>query len=110
MRTVVNLGLFVCLLTLSEMSQASTDSKAADLRKFCVPFTTDTKPSIEKAYCRGYVVGWREGIEGTLTTEDKGMVQTVTFEDGVTDEQMAKVFVQYMASHPKEENKARTLP
>jgi hypothetical protein len=83
----------------------SKSSTARDLHVFCKTFTVESGPSVEKAYCRGYVVGWRGGIEGVLIPDDKGMIGTVTFENDVTDDQMAKVFVLYMEKHPEEENK-----
>jgi hypothetical protein len=45
------------------------------------------------------------GVEDTLVSDDKGFLQTVTFEDGVTPIQMAKVFSLYLDNHPEEENK-----
>jgi hypothetical protein len=50
-----------------------------------------------------------EGIGGALITDDKGFVQTVSVEDGVTAPQAAKVFVIYMGNHPEEENKPRQV-
>jgi hypothetical protein len=86
--------------------RVDNSSRAEDLHKFCKPFTVESQPSVEKAYCRGYMVGWRGGIEGATIPDEKGFLQVVTFQEGVTDEQMARVFVSYMDSHPEEENKA----
>ena len=43
----------------------------------------------------GYMIGWKDATENP----------SVVFEDGVTNEQMAKVFMVYMQNHPEEENK-----
>jgi hypothetical protein len=62
--------------------------------------------TLEKAaMCQFYMDGWRDGIAGTLGTDDKGVTGTYTVEKGVTGPQMVKVFVQYIANHPEEENK-----
>jgi len=59
--------------------------------------------------CLSYIDGWMEGIGGALVTDNKGFVQTVSIEDGVTALQAAKVFVIYMENHPEEENKPRQV-
>jgi hypothetical protein len=49
--------------------------------------------------------GWYAGVDGELAPDDKGVMGVATFSDGVTTEQMAKVFVLYMAAHPEAESK-----
>jgi PEGA domain-containing protein/Ssp1 endopeptidase immunity protein Rap1a len=66
-------------------------------------FTSSANPA--NAWCRGYMSGWYRGVQDTLTYNDKGVLSTVTFEEGVAGAQIAKVFVIYMANHPEEENK-----
>jgi hypothetical protein len=53
--------------------------------------------------------GWSWGIEGLLMPDDNGFVGVVSFEEGVTGLQMAKVFVLYIENHPEEENKPAHL-
>src|SRR5271155_2742630 len=66
-------------------------------------FTSSPNPA--NAWCRGYMSGWYRGVQDTLTYNDKGVLSTVTFEEGVAGPQIAKVFVVYIANHPEEENK-----
>jgi hypothetical protein len=63
------------------------------------------KVAVDQARCIFFMAGWYAGVEGTLAPDDKGVVDVATFPEGVTTEQMAKVFVLYMAAHPAEENK-----
>ncbi len=51
------------------------------------------------------MAGWYGGVDGALAPDDKGAIGVATFSDGVTTEQMAKIFVLYMAAHPEEESK-----
>jgi hypothetical protein len=66
---------------------------------------TSIKEGEQAATCAAYMAGWYFGVEGTLVTDDKGFLQTVTFEDSIKSSQMAKVFVLYLENHPEEENK-----
>jgi hypothetical protein len=100
------------LLTLQGIAIAKTT--AADLKVPCsawianfqVPIPQQTPfQSYQAGKCAGYLGGWQMGVEGTLVSDDKGLLQTVTFEDGVTPIQMAKVFSLYLDNHPEEENK-----
>lgn len=63
------------------------------------------KIGLDQNRCIGYMAGWYAGVEGALAPDDKGVMGVATFADGVTVEQMMKVFVLYMAAHPDEENK-----
>jgi hypothetical protein len=63
------------------------------------------KTNVESVRCFGYLQGWYAGVDGALAPDDKGVMGVATFADGVTLEQMAKVFVLYMSAHPEEENK-----
>ena len=90
------------LLALSGAAQAANDSNAGSMQKFCEPFRANSAPSIDKAFCRGYMVGFRAGLEGAQVPDDKGILQIVTFTDGVTEAQMAREFLLYMDNHPEE--------
>ena len=92
------------LLAFSGAAHAANDATAGSMQKFCEPFRTESGPSIDKAYCRGYMVGLRAGIDGAQIPDDKGVVQTVVFTDNATDAQMAKEFVLYMDNHPDEKD------
>jgi hypothetical protein len=46
--------------------------------------------------CYGYMTGWANGIDGALVPDDKGVLATATFEEGVDVPQMIKVFVLYL--------------
>jgi hypothetical protein len=106
---------FISLLLLLTMSGiVSAKTTAADLQVPCkawipnfqIAITQQTAfQSYQAGKCAGFVGGWQMGVEGTLAADDKGFLQTVTFEDGVTAIQMAKVFSFYMDNHPEEENK-----
>lgn len=115
----VKLIILVVAVTLSaSMANAIT---GAQLEKLCSSWTTSVITGIQtvgagKMYatldefraavaCQLYMDGWRDGIKGTLGTDDKGVIGTYTVETGVTGPQMVKVFTQYIANHPEEENK-----
>jgi hypothetical protein len=55
--------------------------------------------------CLGYMGGWFNATDGAISSDDKGILGIATFSEGVNREQIAKVFVLYMAAHPAEENK-----
>jgi Rap1a immunity proteins len=101
------------LAALSGIAQANSDTiKASALRDVCKNWadTAPAKPTAlsdvyREGVCKGYMAGWLSGMEGAMVTDDKGFMQTVRFEEGVTGVQMAKVFVLYMQNHPEEENK-----
>ena len=102
------------LLLLSGVAQANnTDKlKAVKLVEVCKNWAATardkpTKPDdiYRQGLCEGYMLGWSWGMEGQMMPDEKGFVGTVTFEDGVTNLQLAKVFVLYMDNHPEEENK-----
>ena len=100
----LRIGLISLLLLFlsSGIAQAANEANADGMRKFCEPFRSSSPPSIDKAFCRGYMVGWKAGLEGTQVPDDKGVLQIVTFGSGVTDADMAKQFLLYMDNHPDE--------
>jgi hypothetical protein len=61
----------LCLLAFSPTAHAANEPTAEGLSKTCEGFRTDSKPSLDKAFCRGYMIGWRAGIEGAQTPDDK---------------------------------------
>jgi hypothetical protein len=63
------------------------------------------RTTVAQASCILYLQGWYAGVDGALAPDDKGVMGVATFSDGVTTEQMAKVFVLYMAAHPEAESK-----
>jgi hypothetical protein len=81
--------------------------KAGTLQGVCKRWiaSVQDKPAGLDNACQGYMIGWSWGVEGTMTPDNNGFVGTVTFEDGVTGVQMARVFVLYIENHPEEENK-----
>ena len=95
---------FLCLLAFPAFAHAANDVNADGLRKFCEPFRGNSTPSIDKAYCRGYMVGWRAGLEGAQIPDDKGVMQIVTFGSDVTDVDMARAFLLYLDNHPEEKD------
>jgi len=95
---------FLMLPALAAIAQAANEQNADSLRKFCEPFRSSSAPSLDKAYCRGYIVGWRAGIEGAQIPDDKGVLQIVTFAAGATDGDMARQFLLYMDNHADEKD------
>jgi len=93
---------FLLLLTLSAIANAANDPTADSLRQICEGFRTDSKPSLDKAFCRGYMIGWRAGLEGAQILDDKGVFQIVTFATDINQGDMAKQFLLYMDNHPEE--------
>jgi len=101
------------MLLLSGIAQAGMDgTKASGLRDSCKAWTVryPAKAALPldgftEGACRGYIAGWASAMEGTMVPDDNGILGTVTFESGVTDIQMAKVYVLYIEHHPEEENK-----
>lgn len=100
------IGLFslILLAAFSGIAEAANEANADGFRKFCEPFRSSSPPSVDKAYCRGYLVGWRAGLEGAQVPDDKGVLQIVTFGSGVTDVDMAKQFLLYMDNHADEKD------
>jgi len=108
----------VVALTLSaSIANAST---GAQLEKQCSSWTVDvgtpfrvgsgqTYANVDElrnaVFCQAFVFGYAIGINHTMGTDDKGVMGTYTIEKGVTASQLVKVFVQYIANHPEEENK-----
>jgi len=99
------------LLVLSGIAQADNPARGLLAQCNTLTFTTAESPKVlPPAYkCLSYIDGWLDGISGMLTTDDKGTLQTITIEDGVTNVQVAKVFILYMGNHPEEENKPRQV-
>lgn len=109
MKTHTKVAWLLFFFVLSAIAQAS--NPAIGLLNQCKvavdpPGTGIMPPALK---CLSYMDGWLEGIGGALVPDDKGFVQTVTIEDGVTALQAAKVFVLYMGNHPEEENKPRQV-
>ncbi len=109
----------VVAVTLSA-SMANAAMTGAQLEKVCNSWRTDVSPADlvgqGKAYenwtdynratfCQGFIFGYGFGIKGAMGSDDKGTMGTYTIEKGVTGPQLVKVFTQYIASHPEEENK-----
>jgi hypothetical protein len=94
----------LCLLTFSAIALAANEPTADSLRKSCEPFRAESAPSIDKAFCRGYIAGWRAGLEGAQIPDDKGVLQIVTFASDTTQVDMAKQFLLYMDNHPEEKD------
>lgn len=98
-------------LLLSGIAQGTADPmKASGLLNVCIAVAhpNTQNPQVEPIHrplCTGYMSGWLGGVDGAMTADEKGFVQIVSIEDGVSPVQMAKVFVLYMENHPEEENK-----
>lgn len=114
MKTSMKFAWPLLLLVFSGLAQANnTDNlKANKLVDVCRNWAATapdkpTKPDdiYHQGACAGYMAGWSGGVEGSTQPDDKGFLGVVTFEDGVTSLQLAKVFVLYMENHPEEENK-----
>jgi len=111
MKIRMSLAWLLFFLTLSGIAHASNPARGlATQCKVAISETEDATKIMPPAFkCLSYIEGWLEGIQGTLINDDKGFLQTVTIEDGVTATQVAKVFVLYMENHPEEENKPRQV-
>jgi hypothetical protein len=92
----------LCLLASSAIAHAANEPTAEGLSKTCEGFRTDSKPSLDKAFCRGYMIGWRAGLEGAQFPDDQGVLQMVTFASDINQGDMAKQFLLYMDNHPEE--------
>src|ERR1039458_3809995 len=102
--------ILIAVLLLCSFASGKTTGEvsASQLAKGCknalsADFLTNPDPA--NAWCYGYMSGWYRGVQDTRTYNDKGLLSTVTFEEGVVGPQIAKVFVVYIANHPEEENK-----
>jgi hypothetical protein len=118
MTNLVSTAVMVVALTLSaSMASAIT---GAQLEKLCNSWTVDASLAASvgpgKTYenldgfrnatwCQAYIGGYGAGIKGAMGADDKGIMGTYTIEQGVTPPQVVKVFKQYIANHPEEENK-----
>ncbi len=112
MRTYLKFGWLLFLFVVPGIAQTdATHGPAIGLFNQCRVAVNPPGPGIAPPVykCLNYIDGWLEGIDGTLISNDKGFLQTVTVEDGVTALQAAKVYVLYMNNHPEEENKPRQV-
>ncbi|MGA7796511.1 MAG: Rap1a/Tai family immunity protein [Candidatus Acidiferrales bacterium] len=91
------LGITILVLFLFCASVAWAGKTTASLgEKWCNSVTsTNPADNFPRGICVGYMSGWKDATENP----------SVVFEDGVTNTQMAKVFIVYMQNHPEEENK-----
>lgn len=109
----------VVAVTLSA-SMAKAAMTGASLEKLCNSWTVDASLAASvgpgKTYenldgfrnatwCQAYIGGYGAGIKGAMGADAKGIMGTYTIEQGVTPPQVVKVFKQYIANHPEEENK-----
>lgn len=109
----------VVVLTLSA-SMANATMAASKLESLCRFWTVDVNQGGEigagktyenlnefrnAVFCQAYITGYGSGVQGTMGANDKGIMGTYTIEKGVTPTQVIKVFNQYIANHPEEENK-----
>jgi hypothetical protein len=104
MKTYIKLALLLVLLP----GIAQADNPARGLMAQCNTALGGSMPP-PAIKCLTYIDGWLDGISGMFTPDDKGNLQTITIEDGVTTLQVAKVFMVYMQNHPEEENKPRQV-
>jgi len=104
MKTRMRICQLLFLFCLSGIAYAAPAATADAFRKSCEPFRSNAKPSLDKAFCRGYLIGWRSGLEGAQVSDDKNVMQIVTFGSGVSDADMAKSFLTYMDNHPEEKD------
>ena len=117
-RFTAQLIMVVAVALLASMANAAMTG--AKLEKACSAWTADVMPPQQikpgKSYetwdqfqratfCEGYILGYGIGVKGTMGADDKGVMGTYTIEKGVTASQIVKVFKQYIANHPEEENK-----
>ena len=115
---VVKLITLLVVLTLS--ASIASAGTGANLEKQCSSWTVDvgtpfqvgagkTYANVDElrnaVFCQGFVFGYAVGIKGTMGADDKGVMGTYNIEKGVTGSQLVKVFTQYIANHPEEENK-----
>ena len=110
MKTYARLAWLLFVLSLTVGMATAEAGKASGLLNVCNavvhPNTQNAQAeAVHRPMCTGYMMGWLGGVEGVMTTDEKGFVQNVSIEDGVTPTQMAKVFALYMEAHPEEENK-----
>ncbi len=94
----------LCLLAFPAIARAANEPTAEGLSKTCEGFRAESKPTLDKAFCRGYMIGWRAGLEGAQIPDDKGVLQMVTFASDINQGDMAKQFLLYMDNHPEEKD------
>lgn len=113
MKNVAKLVMLVAVALSASMAHAMTGAQLEKLCSFWNGSITEkgvTAATYGTGYnlataCQLYLDGWRDGVTGTMGANDKGVTGTYTFEKGVTGSQLVKVFTQYIANHPEEENK-----
>lgn len=112
MKTFANIACLLLLAATTAHANNIDKTKASVLRDVCKNWaaTAPEKPTktddiYHQGVCAGFMAGWYWGVEGSTMPDDKGFLGIFTFEDGVTNLQLAKVFVLYMDSHPEDENK-----
>lgn len=75
-------------------------TKAGDLNAYCA--STDAG---DIKFCTGYIVAWMDTAQTPHLASD-GLMHQGNFADGVTPEQIIRVFTKYIAEHPEKENES----
>ncbi|MGO9866039.1 MAG: PEGA domain-containing protein [Terriglobales bacterium] len=114
MKLVSKLIVLVALAFSAQFVHAATT--AANLEKLCNDWSGDVNAGggyslsqpmilVHATACETFITGYLYGINGTMGTDDKGVLGTYRVEKGVTSPQAVKVFTLYLSNHPEEENK-----
>jgi len=75
-------------------------TKAGDLNAYCA----SSDPGDIK-FCTGYIVAWMDEAQTPHLASD-GLMHQGYFADGVTPEQIMRVFTKYIVEHPERENES----
>jgi CTP:molybdopterin cytidylyltransferase MocA len=99
--------LIVVLLTLTCGVASATPYSTAALKTDCDFYVTAGVDSgIAATFCAGYVLAFTQMEEGYTVQTTDGPVYQYSWADGVTADQVIRVFVKYVNDHPELLNKS----
>lgn len=68
------------------------------------PDFSSAQAEIDTNYCVGFVAGWGESSDESFFVGEDHKLWQMRFDDGVTVEQVVKIFVKFVNEHPELEN------
>ncbi len=100
--------LIVLLCSVAWGSAYATPFSTASLKTDCDEYVSAglTPSGIGASFCAGYVIAFREMEDGYTVQAADGTVSQYSWADGVTPDQVIRVFVRYVNDHPEFLNKS----
>jgi hypothetical protein len=97
---------FLCIVASGSALAApiSTTALKADCDAY-VRFDQSQQPTFGASYCMGYVLAFTEAAAGDMGRNPDGTFFECNWADGVSADQVTRVFIKYVNDHPESLNK-----